>query len=70
MNIKTLSYIHNLLKMEEDKWFYKKKMYGEFMQEEKEGSQEYEDMKKRYEECFELWVDARNALEAFEAVEW
>lgn len=70
MNIKTLSYIHNLLKMEEDKWLYKKTMYGGFMQEEEEGSREYEDMKKHYEECFKLWTDARNALDAFEAVEW
>ena len=70
MTIKTLSYIHSLLKAEEDKYYRIKDSFGKAIYEAEESGEDATQYKATYEDAKQKWLAAYEAREDFEARAW
>ena len=70
MTIKTLSYIHSLLKAEEDKYYNFKVTFYESMREAEGNGEDATWYKAAYEDAKAKWSAAYEAREDFESRDW
>ena len=70
MTVKTLTYIHSMLKDEEEKYRRLKEAYRDTLHEAEDSGVDSAQAKAMYEHAKKAWSDAYSALNEFETREW